>query len=504
MNDNTSRHPLSREEKIRLLTGRGISRMREGVQDPTRNYAVAFLGLVCLWGLIDPRGWFFANIGLLALFMIVRRRSRFQVPWMLELFPILAVTCFVLAAYYKRQKIFSPYAQINVELLSTFWLATFCNFGFIFACLWIIHRQVPAGEVLTARVPEFPMPRPWVIRMYVVGLVLNIGVRPFVPYEIRVLVISVGHLEIVALLIFLYQSLADLPGFRRSQAKWALAGLGFWFLHEVASTLFGTPVITLLGVAPLFSRYIKPWVVAIAIIFNLVFIPLIQGVKKQVRASAAEETYYKKEAEKIPQVFARNVDRIIIQGDWNAYRKGFDEFVDRIDFVGMVLRIKSNVDTTHKFAEGKTLVNSILWNLIPRFIYPSKPVTGGSSELAREYGGLVVEPGTSVGIGPISEFYINFGYSGAVVCMVMMGGVYGFVIGKLFKHPLQPLGYVYAAMVFISVIRPETNLADSFGGALRSVVVWFVVQWFFSMHIRTKQREALRHPVPPPGTPPPS
>jgi len=494
----------NREEKIRMLRGVGMTSAQAKVHDPTRNYVAASLAAVCLWGLMDPRGWFFANIGLLILFMIVRRRSRFQVSWLLEVFPIMATVCFVLTAYYKREEIFTPYEQINAELLSTLWLATICNYGFIFTCLWMIQRQIPVGEVVTTALPDYPIPAKWIKRMYIAGLLLNIGVRPFAPGELRVLIISFGNLEIVALLILLYQSLGELPGFRRSQARWALAGIVFWFLREVASTLFGGPVATMLGVAPLFARYVKPWVVVGGVCFGLVFVPLIQGVKKQVRASAAEETYYKKEAESIPKVFAKNVDKIIIQGDWAAYRKGFDEFVERIYMTGMLYQIKSNVDRTRKHAEGKTLVNSIFWNLIPRFVYPNKPITGGSSDLAREYGGLVIEPGTSVGIGPISEFYINFGTAGAVVCMVVMGGAYGFVIGRLFRSPLQPLGYIYAALVFVAVIRPETNLADSFGGALRSVFLWFVIQWYLTRHLRFERNAPEPLPLPPPGFTPSS
>lgn len=494
--DASDRQPLSRTQKIRHLTGLHPAPTMKGIRDPVTAYSIVILVLVSIWGLMDPRGWFFANIALLVLFMIARRRSRFQVSWLLEIFPILAVTCFILTAYWKREEIFSPYEQVNVELVSTLWMATFCNFGFSFACLWMVHRQIPAGEVVTTGLPEFPIPRKWIIRMYVAGLLLNIGVRPFVPGDYRVLVTSVGHLEFIALVIFLYQSMAELPGFRRSQVKWALVGIGFWFLREVANTLFGGPMVTLIGVSPIFSRYVRPWGVIAAIVFGLVFAPLIQGVKKQVRTSAVEETYYKKEAEKIPQVFAKNFDKIIIQGDWAAYRKGFDDFVDRIHITAMLFLIKGNVDMTHHFADGKTFVNSIFWNLIPRFVYPKKPVTGGSSDLAREYGGLKIEEGTSVGIGPISEFYINFGYSGAVICMIVMGGLYGLVIGKLFRHPLQPLGYVYAAMVLVAVIRPETNLADSFGGALRAVVVWYAVQWYLTHHLH---REQLSRPMPPPS-----
>lgn len=502
--DRSPEQPLSREEKMQRLRGAGIPRAKDkSPRDPTMSYGIGVLAALGLWGLLDPRWWYFANIALLAFFVYVRRNSRFQVPWLLEMFPILAFACFVLSAYFKREEVFSPYEKLSDELVSTIWLATFCNYAFIFSCLFMIERQIPTGETVTLAVPEYPIPRKWIVRMYLFGLVLNTTVRFMVGGEFRVLVISFGNLEIVALLILLYQSLAGCVGFRREQSKWALAGMVFWFLREVASTLFGGPVAVLLGVGPLFARYVKPWAVLVAVAFGLVFVPLIQGVKKQVRASTAEEGLYKKQAESIPKVFARNVDKIIIQGDWAAYRKGFDEFVERIYITGMVYQIKTNVDQTHRLAEGKTLVNSIFWNLIPRFIYPSKPITGGSSDLARDYGGLFIEEGTSVGIGSIAEFYINFGYAGAVICMALFGGLYGLVMGRMFRHPLQPFGYIYAALTFVSVIRPEINLADSFGGALRAVFLWFVVQWYLTKRVQREYQTPPRQFMPPPGFFPP-
>jgi len=109
MNDeNENAGSLSREEKIQQLRSSGVPRINTPkVEDPTRLYTIVFMALISVWGLMDPQGWFFANLGLLVLFMIVRRQSRFQVPWMLEIYPILSITYFILAAYWKRDEIFS-------------------------------------------------------------------------------------------------------------------------------------------------------------------------------------------------------------------------------------------------------------------------------------------------------------------------------------------------------------------------------------------------------------
>lgn len=72
------------------------------------------------------------------------------------------------------------------------------------------------------------------------------------------------------------------------------------------------------------------------------------------------------------------------------------------------------------FAYGDTLWQAML-SVIPRAIWPDKPVTGGSGDLVSQYTGISFERGTSVGVGQVLEFYINFGTIGVIAGFVFMG-----------------------------------------------------------------------------------
>ena len=65
------------------------------------------------------------------------------------------------------------------------------------------------------------------------------------------------------------------------------------------------------------------------------------------------------------------------------------------------------------FATGDTLIQSAL-AIIPRAIWPDKPVFAGSPGLVTQYTGIQFAAGTSVGVGQVLEFYINFGSPGVV------------------------------------------------------------------------------------------
>ncbi len=77
-------------------------------------------------------------------------------------------------------------------------------------------------------------------------------------------------------------------------------------------------------------------------------------------------------------------------------------------------------------AHGRTLTDSIL-ALIPRALWPDKPMMAGSGDLVSTYTGIVFAEGTSVGIGHVMEWYVNFGTAGVAVGFMLFGLVLVYV-----------------------------------------------------------------------------
>ena len=72
------------------------------------------------------------------------------------------------------------------------------------------------------------------------------------------------------------------------------------------------------------------------------------------------------------------------------------------------------------YARGDTLWDALL-ALIPRAIWPDKPITAGSGNLVSRYHRHRFAAGTSVGVGQVMEFYANFGTLGVVIGFMIMG-----------------------------------------------------------------------------------
>jgi hypothetical protein len=60
------------------------------------------------------------------------------------------------------------------------------------------------------------------------------------------------------------------------------------------------------------------------------------------------------------------------------------------------------------YARGETIIDAVL-SLVPRAFWPDKPIQAGSGQLVTTYTGIHFVEGTSVGIGQVMEFYVNFG-----------------------------------------------------------------------------------------------
>lgn len=75
-----------------------------------------------------------------------------------------------------------------------------------------------------------------------------------------------------------------------------------------------------------------------------------------------------------------------------------------------------------EYAHGETVVQAFQ-ALVPRALWAEKPVMAGSPDIVTKYTGIGFSPGTSVGVGQVMEFYINFGTLGVVIGFMIFGAL---------------------------------------------------------------------------------
>src|ERR1035441_4127010 len=74
---------------------------------------------------------------------------------------------------------------------------------------------------------------------------------------------------------------------------------------------------------------------------------------------------------------------------------------------------------------GGDSVRQGLLSLVPRVLWPEKPVFAGSPQIVSKMTGLHLSPTTSFGVGNVMEFQINFGVPGVVIGFFVLGWLIG-------------------------------------------------------------------------------
>lgn len=140
---------------------------------------------------------------------------------------------------------------------------------------------------------------------------------------------------------------------------------------------------------------------------------------------------------------------------------------------------------------GKSVSDGFL-ALVPRALWPDKPVTGGSGTIVAEMTGLHLSEETSWGVGNVMEFEINFGTTGVVIGFLLLG----FIIGWLdYKAALADArGDIPKLILFFLVglafIQPNGAITEITGGAAAAVVASFVWTFLWRLWLSQSRRHA--------------
>jgi len=164
----------------------------------------------------------------------------------------------------------------------------------------------------------------------------------------------------------------------------------------------------------------------------------------------------------------------------------------RLNQDGLVGAAVENLSTTGEFRNGSTIVDAIL-AMIPRLIWRSKPIGAGSGNLAASLTGREFASGTSVGVGPVLEFYGNFGTKGVALGFLILGALVGALDFCAGLHLRLGNWAMFATffLVGISCLNVSGSLVEVTAAAMASLAVTTVV--------RRTERKVARAPLQPVG-----
>jgi hypothetical protein len=161
--------------------------------------------------------------------------------------------------------------------------------------------------------------------------------------------------------------------------------------------------------------------------------------------------------------------------------QGLDESAKRfssdVEYFSLVLsRVPEITPHTHGAFTRKAIQHSLL----PRLLFPNKDVIGSDSEATMEYTGIYAasdEQETSVGMGYMSYFYIDFAFPAMLLAIFVLGLFWGTSARLLWisgnNQWLSPAAVIIFALN--NCTGYGSDVAKSLGGAVMTVIVFAAI-----------------------------
>lgn len=227
---------------------------------------------------------------------------------------------------------------------------------------------------------------------------------------------------------------------------------------------------------------------ALAALMTLLVITFWSAVKSEYRAELNQGTQQ--------QVVSISIEERLnflsgaaTNADVDVLNDGLERSLKRVSYIDFLGHTLTYVPEVVPHQEGGQTRHAITHVITPRVIFPSKPALPHDTYVTAAYTGLHFNQSqfASISIGYLGEFYVDYGYLGALLATLIMGFCFGkFYETILFfdKTPLF-LNIAFAIVMVMPFIYFERALVKTMGGTLTYFFVIVLVQRFILPQIIT-------------------
>jgi hypothetical protein len=168
---------------------------------------------------------------------------------------------------------------------------------------------------------------------------------------------------------------------------------------------------------------------------------------------------------------------------------------DPVDLAALDDRLNQNVFVglaAERIETGQVdyLYGRSIWEaleaLVPRIIWPDKPVFAGSPQIVSEMTGLELSPAASFGVGNVMEFQINFGLAGVIGGFLLVGWLIGVLDRKAATAVRcdEPERAILFFLPAIALIQPNGSMVEMASGAAAATTAAYGWKWIWSHWVK--------------------
>lgn len=222
-------------------------------------------------------------------------------------------------------------------------------------------------------------------------------------------------------------------------------------------------------------RYRSSFLIRSAFIFLAIpVLVLIQSVKQDYR----DATWSGKQQAGVESL--STLTRKNQKSDDNSFAQsdGVIKTVGRLNqgwHLGLVLRW---VPKRQPFANGADFFGDIQGTLLPRVFFEDKKVIGGQDKFYK-YTGHKLSTGTSMTIGILGDFFINFGRWGSFVGLFIFGAVVSKILSFFIRRHvlLDPINIIWIPFLFSYLVRANNDFYIVINSFVKGYLIFLAINF---------------------------
>lgn len=174
--------------------------------------------------------------------------------------------------------------------------------------------------------------------------------------------------------------------------------------------------------------------------------------------------------------------KLIFSIEFDYFGEGIELMIKRTSYSDFLAQVMDRVPAYTVYENGDLFLNTVKHIFMPRLFFPQKKSLDDSEitniYTGRQYAGAA--QGTSIGIGYMAYYYIDFGKYLMLIFIFLQGVLYGLVY-KFFSKKIKRNFLVFAVTlpIFMGVYLYETSQPKLIGGLLSSFIVMFIAAKYF-------------------------
>lgn len=191
----------------------------------------------------------------------------------------------------------------------------------------------------------------------------------------------------------------------------------------------------------------------------------------------------------------------VLTMDGETYNHGLDAFASRLSYIDFLSHTLDYVPTYHPHTGGARTMEAVTHLLTPRIIFQNKPPVAHDTDITSRFTGLIFQGArvTSISIGYLGEFYVDFGKLGTPLAAFIFGAVIGRGYRFLMAYQGLPviMNAAIATMAIIPFVYFERALIKLIGGGITLFIACLLIQrvgipWVFRIISSRQEKARLR------------